>query len=131
MGTTESFVSNLLTIDIKENKNSINIDWIGKSIDRKPDKFITPILVNAIKKSSDCNKRVILDFRKLDYMNSSTITPIIKILERAKRGTNQITLLYEKTLKWQDLTFSALEIFQTKDQRVQIKGLANHASGRN
>jgi hypothetical protein len=26
-------------------------------------------------------------------------------------------------LKWQDLSFSALEIFQTKDKRVEIKGL--------
>lgn len=123
MGKIESFASNLLKIDVEENEESINIKWTGKSIHRKPGQFITPILVDVLKKSTDLKKRIVLDFRKLDYMNSSTITPVIKILERAKRGTVQVTVLYEKSLKWQDLTFSALKIFQTKDQRVRIKGL--------
>jgi hypothetical protein len=79
--------------------------------------------VDLLRRSNDLKKRIILDFQKLDYMNSSTITPIIKILERAKRGKTQVTVLYKKILKWQDLSFSALEIFQTKDKRVEIKGL--------
>ena len=123
MGKIESFASNLLKIDVEENEESINIKWTGKSIHRKPGQFIAPILVDVLKKSTDLKKRIVLDFRKLDYMNSSTITPVIKILERAKRGKVQVTVLYERSLKWQDLTFSALKIFQTKDQRVEIKGL--------
>ena len=122
MGEAKSFTSNLLTIQVRENINSINVKWTGKSIDREPTDFITPILVDAIRKSSDHDKRIILDFRELAYMNSSTITPIIKTLERAKRGKTQITLIYLKSLKWQDVIFSALEIFRTKDGRVQIKG---------
>lgn len=122
MGEAESFTSNLLTIEVRENINSINVKWTGKSIDREPTNFITPILVDAIRKSSDHDKRIILDFRELAYMNSSTITPIIKTLERAKRGKTQITLIYLKSLKWQDVIFSALEIFRTKDGRVEIKG---------
>jgi hypothetical protein len=55
-------------------------------------------------------------------MNSSTITPIIKTLERAKRGKTRVTVTYLKSLKWQDVIFSALEIFRTKDGRVEIKG---------
>ena len=119
----ETFVSNLLKIELEEKKDSIKIGWSGKSIDREPGRFITPILVNAIRRSSSLNKRIILDFRELAYMNSSSITPVIKILERAKRGRTQIRVVYKKSLKWQDLSFSALEIFRTKDRRVEIKGL--------
>ena len=119
----ETFVSNLLKIELEEKKDSIKISWSGKSIDREPGKFITPILVNAIKRSSGLNKKIILDFRELAYMNSSSITPVIKILERAKRGRTQIRVVYKESLKWQDLSFSALEIFRTKDRRVEIKGL--------
>ena len=126
MKKIELFEDNLLQIELIENQNSINMVWRGKSIHRKPTEFIAPILAETIKRSSLSKKRVILDFRNLDYMNSSTITPIIKILERAKRGTGQISVLYEKTLKWQDLSFSALEIFQTKDRRVEIKGVDHH-----
>jgi hypothetical protein len=123
MEKAETFTSSLLTIEVKENETSFNIRWTGISIEREPTRFITPVLVDVIKKSSDRNKRIILDFRELAYMNSSTITPVIKILERAKRGETQIEVVYQKSLKWQDLIFSALEIFQTNDRRVEIKGL--------
>jgi len=123
MEKAETFNSSLLTIEVKENETSFNIRWTGISIEREPTRFITPVLVDVIKKSSDRNKRIILDFRELAYMNSSTITPVIKILERAKRGETQIEVVYQKSLKWQDLIFSALEIFQTNDRRVEIKGL--------
>lgn len=128
MGKIELFEDNLLQIELIENQGSLNMVWTGKSIHRKPSEFITPILAETVKKSTVTQKRIILDFRRLDYMNSSTITPVIKILERAKRGAIQITLLYNKTLKWQDLSFSALEIFQTKDSRVEIKGVDSHVS---
>lgn len=122
MNKEESFENNLLKINIIENNGSIKLDWKGKSVEREPAKFITPILVDVLKMGSRNNCQIILDFRKLDYMNSSTITPIIKILERAKRGKSKIKVIYDKSLKWQDLSFSALEIFQTDDQRVEIKG---------
>lgn len=123
MGKKESFVSNLLKVEIKETIDSIVTNWTGKSVDRNPSKFITPFLVNLLERSNEVKKRFILDFQKLEYMNSSTITPIIKILERAKNGNGQIYVIYNKLLKWQDLSFSALKIFQTKDKRVEIRGL--------
>lgn len=123
MEKVKTFTSKSLNIAVKENKTSIYLQWTGKSIEREPSKFITPILVNVIGKSSVSHKKVILDFRELHYMNSSTITPIIKILERAKRGKSQVTVLYQKSLKWQEVIFSALEIFRTKDQKVEIAGL--------
>lgn len=122
MGKIESFKQNLLTIEVEENQGTHNFVWTGKSIDRNPGSFITPILVNGLKRGLDAGKRVVMDFRKLEYMNSSTITPIIKLLDRAKRGKNQITIIYDNTLKWQELSFSAMEIFQTKDRRIEIKG---------
>jgi hypothetical protein len=123
MNEADVYVHNLLKIIVKEDGDIIKIHWTGRSIDRQPDKFISPILVDILKKSSAGHKRIVFDFCKLNYMNSSTITPIIKILERAKRGKAKITILYDQSLKWQDLNFSALNIFQTKDQRIEIKGL--------
>ncbi|MEE9517086.1 MAG: hypothetical protein V3V52_08275 [Candidatus Adiutricales bacterium] len=120
---TKQFVSNLLEIAVEEKSESINVCWTGKSIDRNPGKFITPILASVLDKSVSGKKEIILDFRKLAYLNSSTITPIIKVLERAKRGTIRVTILYDKSLKWQELNFSALEIFITEDKRVDIEGL--------
>lgn len=124
MGEIRTFTNNSLEIKISENEDSIKLTWSGKSTDREPGKFISPILLDMIKRSTDAEKRVILDFCRLTYMNSSTITPIIKVLERAKKGRNKITVMYEKTLRWQEVNFSALRIFETADRRVEIKGTA-------
>ena len=122
MAKNKTYTNNLLTIEIFEDDDTIRAVWLGKSIEREPAEFIAPILNGIIKSSSYKNKIVELDFRKLTYMNSSTITPIIKVLERAKRGSARITVLFDKTLKWQDLNFSALSIFKTQDNRVKIEG---------
>jgi hypothetical protein len=123
MKKPELFTNRFLTIQVVEHENTINVRWEGKSIDREPSKFISPILVKVLEMASDLNKRIIMDFQSMSYMNSSTITPIIKILERAKKGMTKITIFYQKSLKWQELNFSALKIFKTKDNRLEIKGL--------
>jgi len=112
-----------MSIEVCETATSIDVKWLGKSVDREPSKFISPVLLKVMKMAGVLNKRIIMDFRSLSYMNSSTITPIIKILDRAKKGMTQITILYKKSLKWQELNFSALEIFGTNDDRLEIKGL--------
>ena len=123
MGKKESYVNNALTIEIQDNNDSITAYWTGKSIDRNPSQFINPILVDLVNRSNESNKRIVMDFQKLNYMNSSTITPLIKLLERAKRGKMNVTIQYNQLLKWQNLSFSALRIFQTKNKRVEIKGI--------
>ena len=123
MSDKQIFEDGLLKLEVMENSDSISVDWKGKSTERNPGSFLTPILLQVLKNSSDPNRNIVLDFRNLQYMNSSTITPIIKILERAKRSKKHLTVIYDKSLKWQELNFSALEVFQTKDRRIQIKGI--------
>lgn len=119
----EKYTNNLLSIRVVEKDTAIDVKWDGKSTEREPAKFISPILVDVLKLASNKNKRIIMDFQNLGYMNSSTITPIVKILDRAKMGMTKITIYYRKSLKWQALNFSALEIFNSEDNRLEIKGL--------
>jgi len=117
------YTNRLLSIRVVEKDTAIDVKWDGKSTEREPAKFISPILVDVLKLASDKDKRIVMDFQNLGYMNSSTITPIVKILDRAKKGMTKITIYYQKSLKWQDLNFSALEIFNSEDDRLEIKGL--------
>ncbi|TAL37020.1 MAG: hypothetical protein EPN93_06215 [Spirochaetes bacterium] len=121
--TKENYTENMLTIEVEESEEVINIKLLGKSIDRTPGAFITPILNRALEKSSADKKELVLNFLDLKFMNSSTVAPLVKILDRAKRGDNRVTILYHKNLNWQELSFSALIVFQTRDQRIQIKGI--------
>ena len=119
----EKYTNQYLSIEVIEHETTIDVKWEGKSIDREPSKFISPVLVKVLQMAGALNKRITMDFQSLSYMNSSTITPIIKILDRAQKGMTKITIIYRKTLKWQELNFSALEVFRTEDNRLEIKGL--------
>ena len=123
MNKEKQYTNNALTIQVIEQDATIDVKWQGKSIDREPSKFLSPILIQVLNTASEMNKRIIMDFQNLKYMNSSTITPVIKILDRAKKSMAKITILYHKATKWQELNFTALEIFNTEDNRLEIKGL--------
>ena len=123
VNNTEKFTSHFLTLEKIVGDTSITIRFIGKSNERNPSKFISPILSDVLHQSDSGNKEIILDFKELEYMNSSTITPILKILDKSTREKNyRITITYRQSLKWQDLSFSALKIFELKDNKIKIIG---------
>lgn len=122
MSNIEKYSSSLLKIEVEENKSEIHIKFLGKSAERDPSGFITPILLEAMQNSKKFDKMIVMDFQELEYMNSSTITPVIKILENSGSISSSISILYKKSKKWQELCFSALRIFETKDQRIVITG---------
>ena len=62
----------MLTIKVIEQDTTIDVKWQGKSIDREPSKFLAPILIKVFNAASEMNKRIIMDFQNLKYMNSST-----------------------------------------------------------
>ncbi len=121
--TNETFTNAQLQLERSEEGNSIILRLLGKSILRNPNEFIMPVLLETVTKAAEQKKRLIIDFSDLVYMNSSTLSPFIKILEKIRIGDGEITLLYKKALKWQDISFSALVIFQTNDKRIEIKGV--------
>jgi hypothetical protein len=84
---------------------------------------MSPILGDALRRAVETGKGIVMDFQKLEYMNSSTITPVIRILHEAKKNGSKVHVIYQKGLKWQELSFSALTIFQTDDGRIQIRGV--------
>jgi hypothetical protein len=117
----EIYKSSMLTLEVEEDDASIIIKWLGKSVDREPGVFIIPIMTKVMERSSD-TKKVIMDFCALEFMNSSTFTPVSKIMETAKAGNIQLQILYKQSVNWQELSFSALRIFETRDKRIEITG---------
>lgn len=110
-----------LNLEITEDE-SISILWQGKSTERDPGIFLNPILSETLSRGSSEGKKIIMDFRELEFMNSSTVTPVAKMLEQGKKGSSSITVYYNKTKKWQELSFSALKIFETDDDRISVIG---------
>jgi anti-anti-sigma regulatory factor len=118
----DTYTNGQLQLEVTKNDHAITIRFLGKSILRESAEFLMPILLQTLAETTERNKRLVMDFRDLTYMNSSTLTPVIKILERARIGDGKVTALYRAGLKWQSISFSALGIFQTNDRRIEIKG---------
>jgi len=121
-GASQSFVNDRLRIEYEDGAESRTVRFLGKSFLKDPNDFVLPILTKVLQESVEAKKRIVIDFRELAYMNSSTITPVIKVLEKARVGVGEITVIYRKSLKWQEISFSALIIFQTTDRRIEIVG---------
>ena len=121
--TTMTHEDGTLRLDIVEDDETVRVIWSGRSTAREPGQFILPILTEAVENAERTDRRVVIDFRRLEYLNSSTITPMIRVLELAKRGTVAMSVIYDQKLKWQALSFSALYLFQTHDDRVKVEPL--------
>lgn len=111
-----------LTIRREEITDDLVLVFEGKSILRDPAEFLQPILIQVLDEADADDKRLVLDFSGLTYMNSSTYTPLVKTLEKARLGKSRITVLYDAAQKWQSVSFVALTIFATGDGRVSVVG---------
>ncbi|MDP2274373.1 MAG: hypothetical protein Q8K32_26750 [Archangium sp.] len=119
----QTFQQHTLTLELHDEGEAISLVWSGRSSSREPGVFIVPVLSRALELGRSQNKPLVLDFQSMAYMNSSTITPIIRLLGKAMRTANKVCVIYKKELKWQELSFTALEVFQTPDQRIEIRGV--------
>jgi hypothetical protein len=111
-----------LALEVSEGGGEVRAVWRGKSADREPGRFLVPVLSDLLEQARAASARLVLDFSPLEYMNSSTFTPVVKVLDEARRAGVPITLEYSASRKWQALSFSALRTFETRDGRVSVHG---------
>lgn len=120
MQPTEIIKEQALTIEVTDAADSIHLLWKGRSTDRDPARFLLPLLRGTLERAGNGQKRVVLDFTLLEYMNSSTFSPLVRFLDEAARGEHRLLLEYSQDKKWQTLSFSALKAFMTQDGRIAL-----------
>ncbi len=121
-GGPRRLVEGELRLEVLPEAEDLLVVWSGKSADREPGRFLLPALSALLAEARAAGARLVLDFSALDYMNSSTFTPIVKVLDEARRSGVPITLEYSQGKKWQSLSFSALRTFETPDGSVVVAG---------
>lgn len=111
-----------LTLELVQAANELRLRWLGKSTEREPGHFLVPVLAEAFESARAAGVPLVLDFTELDYMNSSTFTPVVKALDHSRRLAVPVILEYSLSRKWQALSFSALRTFETLDGRIKVNG---------
>lgn len=101
----QNFKSDELEIRVTGGEQTV-IEWLGVSNARDPGLTLTPYL-DQITKELDC-KEVSIDFSRLEYINSSTVPPIIRLIKDLNKKAVKTLIYYNKSLKWQQESFKAL-----------------------
>lgn len=120
MAAPETLSSEGLSIEVRETEDEVRLEWRGKSTARQPDLFLVPVLREALERGERGSRAVVMDFGAMEYMNSSTFTPLVKMLDQASRGKLRVRLEYSQARRWQALSFSALRAFETPDGRIAV-----------
>lgn len=118
---TQTHTDKTLTVDVVDVDSEIRLQFRGRSNDREPGRFLVPILNEALQRSDGGKRQVVLDFGDIEYMNSSTFSPLVKVLDEAAKRGIAVRVLYSQSQKWQTLSFSALKAFETADGKIAIR----------
>jgi len=123
MSDIEAYEEEDLKIEIQKTDYLLRMSWLGKCTLKNPSKFLDPIIGNLYAESNKSAKKLLFDFTKFTFMNSSAIIPIIKILKTVRDGRGIVHVHYNKEEKWQQTLIGELRVFQTDDKRIQIIGV--------
>jgi hypothetical protein len=109
-----------LRIEVKLNAKPapIEVNWYGRSNSRNPGKVLDPYLVNLVGLASDDERSVEMHFEDLHYLNSSTVSSLIRFIREAKAKDLVVRLVYDPSRAWQRMSFDALRIFADDGQLV-------------
>lgn len=118
----ENLINQDLIIEtiLDEKRKTLTLKWKGKSNNRTPDFFLLPYFENLVEELKEKELKLEMNFLSLEYMNSSTITPILTLIKRIKEENIKTIIVYDDKVKWQKLSFSTLGVFSTKDDLLKI-----------
>ncbi|MCB1308905.1 MAG: hypothetical protein KDK30_12020 [Leptospiraceae bacterium] len=101
------------------------LKWVGKSVDADPAAVLDTYLNGAVKTAAQNGYSLEMDFSSLDYMNSSTVPPIIRVIGDLHRQNIPGLILYRSSLKWQQASFRAMAnvVRLQKMNSVEVRGV--------
>lgn len=97
-----------LTLELEESPVRIRVLWLGKSNSRDPGKVLRPWFDALLDEAEKSHRPVEMQFGRLEHFNSSTISALIQLINHARDRRVRLSLIYDKNLKWQALSFDAL-----------------------
>lgn len=104
----ENLAINNLNITVEDGKKVI-VCWFGRCDLAKPSEVITPFFVKVIDDYITNDKILEIDFKKLEYMNSSTVLPILELIRALHKKDITCDIIYDNNSIWQKHSFSALK----------------------
>ncbi|MDM8514704.1 hypothetical protein QUF76_00760 [Desulfobacterales bacterium HSG16] len=104
-----------------QGENKYNMNWIGQSDDRTPSTSLNPYLDSLI--PALAGSQLVVEYTQLEYMNSSTVPPIIQFIKKLNSNETTTLIHYDASSKWQSASFKAIETLSRMMPHITVKGL--------
>jgi hypothetical protein len=96
-----------LSIESLSQHGELVLRWHGRSEARDPAQELKPVL-DAMGADLERARVVEFDFRAMEYMNSSTIRPILMMVQSTSARVSAVRVRYDGSKNWQRLSFLAI-----------------------
>ncbi len=112
------FSSERLTIWTATVKKQRLLLWSGECDFRNPAEVLTPALTSYAQSLKE--GPVVLDFRGLVFMNSSSVTPILAFVKSLCTRGIPVHLIYNSDVSWQRITASSMRTIATALKNLTV-----------
>ncbi len=95
-----------LTISTEKQEGKTIVRLMGRSDSRRPSAILAPFFKDLL--AMNCAELVV-DFGKLEYINSPTIPPIIRFIKQLEAQKTKSEFIYDSNSEWQVISFGVLQ----------------------
>jgi hypothetical protein len=106
-----------LVINASRANGKGTVSWCGVSDSRTPGIFLRPVLRDLSEKMKGAE--VTVDFTKLEYMNSATVSPLINFVKTLDGECKRIVVLFAQT-EWQRTHLQCMRAIATTLRNVMV-----------
>ncbi len=118
MTASNQFQSGGLTITVDNVGATSTVRWLGVSDARDPSIQLSPFFSGLLDQLRD--RAVTVDFRRFEYMNSATVSPIISFVKGLDARGAKTTLLFDATVPWQKVNAQCMRAIARTLSNVQV-----------
>lgn len=106
-----------------DDKDHWTLSWTGSIHSKDPSDFLDPYFEGVLDGARDANRRIRMDFTRLEYMNSASLPPLIHFLRKVSEEKVHAEFLYDSKRKVQAASFRALEVIAKNSKYAKVTGV--------
>ncbi len=110
-----------LDVRVNATVGKITLSWHGRSVAREPSAVLQPFFDTVIRNLNK-SQELELDFRSFEFMNSSTLKPILTFVQAASAEARHVRVRYDEKRTWQRLSFKLLRAVSSTWTNVSVQG---------
>jgi hypothetical protein len=112
------FTQDGLVISASRGATRGTVAWTGVSDSQSPGLFLRPVLKDILDKMKGAE--VTVDFTRLEYMNSATVSPMIQFVKALDVASSRTLVLFSDS-DWQRTHLQCMRAIATTLKRVTVE----------